>query len=472
MLSLIQSFSFLRFAMISPWMAVALLAMLFGDHTAATHGPVIMLGASTTDVIEMFKYTYAKDRLTYYAAQEVVLWRILSKKGEDVGGRGQWILPIQVANVGTFRGHVESGALETGRVQPDTAEALFSLQEFHGIYDVSWKMLQDARKSEFAFERAIEFLDRSFKRRVLRLLNADLLGDGRGSLGMLPAADNQTQISVRALPLVDQGMLVDVMDDTDDNTKLAGARTIQSILVPTREIVISGGAIAGSAAGDYFTAANSVAVATGALHLNGILNVLSASNPKSVVGNYGTINRSTAGNEFWQASELTNGGTLRPFTEDLGLQGLDLCRERGGVMMTDLISNLAIGRRYHEQLRGETMFTLGNVKPFGSDVGLGRAKMTDGEKSEGQSPYVFGALNWDFDMFFDANTICGINRDHFFIGHGDNEVPQPLSEIFEGQIPFFKATANANFEVVSYWQGELLSDWPAAGVKWTDIAES
>jgi hypothetical protein len=432
----------------------------------------LMIAASTTDVIEAFKYTYAQDRLSYYASEEVVLWNMLSKKKEPVGGRGQWILPIQTKNAGVWVGHTEGGAKTTRRAQPDTAEALFSLQEFHGIWDISWKMLQDMRKSEYAFERGLTFMENSYRRRVLRLQNADLLGYGRGELGILPAADNQTAITVRALPLVDLGLIVDVMDATDDNTKLAAARTVDAIAnPPTREITISGAAIAGSAAGDYFTVADSVSSA-GSLHTHGILGIISASNPVAVVGNYGGINRSTAGNEYWQATEFSNGGTLRPWTEDLGLAGLDAVRERGGVRMKKLLSNLAMPRRYHEILRGEAFFALGRVSPFDGKVGLGRGEMQDGKDGTGATPYIFGDLDWHTDPFFDASIIVGLAPDHFFIGHGENEVPRPISEIFDDMVPFFNSTANTTFEVISYWQGELLSDWPAAGVRWNDIAES
>jgi hypothetical protein len=46
-----------------------------------------------------------------------------------------------------------------------------------------------------------------------------------------------------------------------------------------------------------------------------------------------------------------------------------------------------------------------------------------------------------------------------------------MSEVFDGT-PFFRQTSNATFEVAWYWQGQLLSDNPAAGAKIEDVAES
>lgn len=430
--------------------------------------------AATTDVIEMFKYTYGSDRLLYLAAQEIVAWRILSRKKSPVGGRGQWLLPIQTKNTGVFVGHSEGGALSTRRSQPDTQEASFALQEFHGIWDISWKMLQDARKDEYSFARAVDFMDASFRRRVFRLLNADLLGTGVGELGILPAADDATQVTVRGLPLVDLGLIVDLMDATNDNSLLVDGQAVTAIDVPNRAITTAT-SVSGSAATDYFTVADTVATGS-SLHMLGLLAWIDDANPRAAVGNIGGLNRSTAGNEFWQATDLGNSGTNRALTEDLMLQGLDTCRERGGTVVSDFMSNLAIIRRYHENLRADTFFALGAIKELGGKVGIGRdeAAMSSGENTEGETIYQFSGIPWRAEMFFDANKIIGLNREHLFIGHGENEVPRPISEIFDEMTPFFTmpSTAAAKFEVLSYWQGELLGDNPPAHFVIKDIAES
>lgn len=451
-----------------PRVAIAMLALiaLFTFDSSA-------FAISTSDVIEMFKYTYGSTKLAYLASMEIVLWNILSKRQVPVGGRGQWIIPIRTRNAGVFRGMAEGGALTTRRSNARTAEATFALQEFHGVVNVTWKMLQDARKDEYAMERALDFIDDAFRTRVFRLLNADLLGYGRGELGILPAADNQVTVTVRSNPLVDLGMIVDLMDASDDDTKLVTAQDVTAISVQDRTIT-TGSAAAGTAAGDYWTVADSVSVANGSQHMLGIGAWVSESNPAAVVGNIGGLNRATAGNEYWQSSEIDNGGTLRPLTEDLLLQGQDLCRERGGKPVSDYMSNLAIIRRYHEYLREDTFFNLAQVKEFGDGVGVGRDEgaMDASENGEGDTPYRFSGVPWRAEVFMDANRIYGFNREHFWIGHGENDVPRPLSEIFDDMVPYFKATDNADFDIVSYYQGEMLGDNPPASFVVKDIAES
>lgn len=448
-------------------------------------------GAATTDVINLFRYTYGEERLQYLAAMEVVLYRILSKRKSPVGGRGQWIIPLQTQNSGVWVGNTEGGAKTTRRSQPATTEATFRLQEFHGIWDISWKMLQDARTDSYSFERGVEFMDESFRRRTLRLLNADLCGTGRGELASISASqDGGVTPTVTSLPFCDQGMIVDMMSAADDNAQdgISG-RTVSQIDVQNRQLTLSAGAnILGSAAKDYFTVADSVSTASGSLHTFGIRAWLDSLNPSSILtggassgntggglANLGGIDRSVAGNIFFQASKLSNAGVLRPLSEDLMLQGLDLTRERGGRMITDYMSDLAIIRRYHESLRADTFFALNSIKALGDKIGLGRDDdaMKGGEDSEGETPYQFGSIPWRAEMFFAANELIGFNREHFWIGHGENDVPRPIAEIFgEDMVSYFTPTANTTFEVVSYGQFQLMSDNPPAGFKVVDVAES
>lgn len=428
--------------------------------------------ASTTDIVNMFKYTYGTERMLYLASQEIVAWRILKRRMVAIGGRGQYITPIQTRNTGVFMGHTEGGAKTTRRAQPASAEATFSLQEFHYIWDTSWKMLQDARKSEYAFARTIDFMDTSARRRMFRLVNADLIGTGKGELGILSAADNQTAVTVRALPLVDLGMLVDLMD-TDNNTINGPDGTAVTAIDVVNRAITTATAGSSTGAGDYFSVADTVSSA-GSLHMLGLRAWVDDTDPDAVVGDIGGIDRGTDGNEYWEATVLANAAVNRPLTEDLLLQGQDYTREKGGVVVTDYISDLALMRRYHESLRSDTFFALSAIKELGSKVGVGRSEesMKTGENSEGETPYQFSNVPWRAEQFFDSNKIIGLNRTHFEIGHGENEVPRPLSEIFDDMVTFFTTTTSTTFEVVGYWQAELIGDNPMASFMIEDIAES
>jgi len=426
--------------------------------------------ASTTDVIEALKYTYGVDQVLYLVNQEVVCWNMFQKMKKPMAGRGQFLMPIMVKNPGAWSGLAEGGALPSN-IDPDTTEASFSLQEFAGLYNMSWKLIQDARNSKFAFQTALKMMEGGFRRRILKLINADLISDGLGKLAVMPAADNQTTITVNALPSIDLGMTVDLIDASDNDADLAASRTVTAIDVQNRTITISGSAPSGTAAGDFFCIENTTK--SGAIyHTDGLLGIIDDANPPS--GNFGNINRSTAGNEFWESIVLDNSGTNRALTEDLLIQLEDAVREKGGAKLNTYISNLAVVRRYHELLREDTYFAMSSPKAFDSGAGVGRdggaqQKGTDG--GDGRTIYRFSGNPWHVDPYFAANTIIGMDTKHFYIGHGENAVPRPVSEVFDGT-PFFRQTSNATFEVAWYWQGNLLSDNPAAGAKIEDVAES
>ena len=423
--------------------------------------------ASTTDVIEAMKYTYGVDQVLYLINEEVVTWNMFQKMKKPLGGRGQFIMPIMVKNPGAWTGITEGGALPSN-LNPDTAEATFSLQEYTGLYNMSWKLLQDARNSKFAFQTALKMMEQGFRRRVLKLINADFISDGLGKLATLPAADDQTTITVDALPSVDVGMVVDVMD-TDNNTKHGNSLTVTAVDVVNRTITLSG-APSGTAASDYVVIQDTVS-SSASLHTNGLLGIIDDANPPNA--NFGGINRSTAGNEYWESAVLANGGTNRALTEDLMLQLEDLVREKGGAKLNAYMSNLAIIRRYHELLKDDVFYSMSSPKALDGG-GLGR-KGGSGQKGkkggDGRSIYKFSGKPWHIEPYFAANTIVGMDTEHFYIGHGENAAPRPVSEIFDGT-PFFRQTSNATFEVAWYWQGQLLSDNPAAGAKIEDVAEA
>jgi hypothetical protein len=440
--------------------------------------PSFAHAVTVSAVIEMFKYSYGVEKMVYLASVETVLWNLLKRKKKQVGGRGQWIIPFQTQNGGVIKGAAEGGTLTTQRAQPDTAEALHSLVEFHAVWDVTWKMLRMAARGADAFETAMNFMDTSIRRRVFRVLNAHVCSyRGVGELAILPAADNQTTVTVNSLPFMDQGMIVDVMDATDDTTKLASAQTVTDVNVQTREFTYSpGAALSGSAAGDYVVVEGQVASSV-SYSLNGLGSWLDSSNPAATKGNLGGINRSTTGNRFYQGNNLSNSGTLRAFTEDLLIDGENLCRERGGVQPSRYCANGNILKRYHGECIKDRYFTYNSIQPIGAGgekVGFGRQGMDldNSPDGTGETPYTISGKPFHMEPYMPANRIYGWNDDHFFIGHDGIEVPTPLSEIFDDMVSYFTMTTSTKFDVWHYWEGELLSDNPQAGIQFSDIAES
>jgi len=420
--------------------------------------------AATTDVTEGLRYTYGAERILRLANEESPTFRLLSRKKAPMGGRGQFIIPISTQNAGAWTGAAQNGSWPTA-LDPATTEASFSLQEFLGVYKVTMKLLQDARNNKFAFQQIIRFMDEGFKARFMKMLNADLISNGLGKLAILPAADDETTVTVEALPSCEKGQVVDVIDATDNDAKLEDSATVSAV-DPTGLTVTLSGAPAGTAAGDYIVIQDTVA-SSYSYHTHGLLGAIDDADVP-VLGDYGGIDRTTAGTEFWESYVLSNGGTNRSFTEDLGLQAADGMRERANAQAKVYLSNLKIGRRYHEILRAESYYALGSA-PSTLAGGLGRPGGKAPE--DGKSPYKFSDMAWHFDPYFEANTIVMLDPAHFFLGHGENELPMPVSKLFDTGGLFTETTTSA-LDVRWYYQAQLLSDNPGAGAKIEDVAES
>ncbi len=425
---------------------------------------------TTTAVLESLKYAYGASRVAYLFNQESVVWNILSRVKKPMGGRGQFILPIITQNPGAFTGIVEGGSLPTP-LDMDTAEASFSLQEYVATYNVTWKLIQDSRNDKFAFQQAVQMLDEGLKRRVMKNLNSDLIDDGRGRLAVITGTGTDTFTSA-FLPRLEKGMVVDLMD-TDNDTRHGDSLTVTAVVPQSRSFTLSS-SVANEAAGDFLVIQDTLddGETYNSLHSNGLLGIIDSDDPAAVVGDYGGIDRGTAGNEYWESVVLDNGGTNRPLTEDLLLQALDASREKGGGKTSHILSNLAIVRRYHEMLAAERYFSLSQPGAIGGGVGR-KSGMANGDdsKGDGKTPYEFSGIPWHVDPYFNNNVIVGLDSDHFFLGVGENDTPRPISEIFDN-VPFFKQTTSATFEVNWYYQMELISDNPAAGWKVEDVAEA
>lgn len=426
--------------------------------------------ATTTQLLETMRYTYAPGRVRKLMNLSVPTYRILDKRRSPVGGRGQWMVPILNKLPGAWSGITEGGTVPTA-IDPDSSEATFSLQEFAGSYSVSWKLLQDARSDKYALETVATLMDQGMKDKIFKHVNADVIDDGRGRLFVLPAADDQATITVSSFPSCVIGDVVDVMD-TDNDTVHEDSASVTAVTIGTdgTYTVTLSAAPDTTGAGDYGVLQDTCDDSQNdSLHMNGLLGIIDDANPAAVVGNYGAINRSTAGNEFWESAVLSNSGSNRALTEDLLLQAFQYARLKGGGQTKAIISNENLIRRYHEMLKGDLIYSFGKVEPLSG--GSGRKGDAEKRDDTGSTPYQFSGVPWHVDPHFQANTIVGIDTNHLWIGHGENATPMPVNEIFEGVEKYRRGTTAA-FNVDFYWQADLLSDNPAAHWKIEDVAEA
>ena len=161
--------------------------------------------------------------------------------------------------------------------------------------------------SAAALIQATKNMGKSF----LREINRQMYGDGLGAIAIMPAADDQTTITfslasaqyatasgrgdVRAFNL--NGARIDLIDATDDSTKLLDSRTVSAFTNAgsnTVTLTVSGAAPALTAAGDYLVREDALGS-----EFTGFAGIINTENPVAAVGNYGGITR--VGNSSWQS---------------------------------------------------------------------------------------------------------------------------------------------------------------------------
>lgn len=427
-----------------------------------------MAQTGRTQVVEALKRTFVKDRLEIVMNDESVEWNMFSKKAAPEGGGRQFLVPVYDQLPEGWGGITEGGTLPTS-LAAGTAELNFSLQEYAGRYELSWKLIDDARNNKQAFERAVELMDRGFRKAILQDLSADLSDDGRGRLGLMSAADNTSPITTSSIPKIRKGMVLDIMDDGDDDTKHLDSGTVTDVDPIGKTVTISG-TITGTGADDYLVREDSCDDSLNdSLHLTGVMAAVSAADPASVVNSTGYGDLAVSGNSWHKSANLANGGTNRALTEDLLLQGVHAARAKGNGKIDKIYINPSLYERYHELLANERFMTIKAGERFAGKLGpkdAGRFGDT------GKAAHMFDNIAIHVSLYAPANMALLLDSSEFTLYHGKNKMPAPVSQVFN-DVSFFRDVANtASFEVAWWWQGELVCCNRAAQVRISDLAES
>jgi len=429
---------------------------------------------TVTNVLEGLRYTESPVQLMRAFNEESVAWDLLGNSGKSftrLGGRGMNLESIVTQFPERVQGITEGGSIPAA-IAMDTAEAVFSAHPVVGVWETTWSAIMRAQRSKDAFQRTIAMHQEMIRIAFVQDMSFELLDNGLGRRAILSAATNSTtQDALTALPRVRQGMVLDCMD-TDWDTKHADSVSVSAVDLSVPQFTVSG-APSGTAAGDAWVTEDTTDDSLNdALHLNGLLGIVSNANPPSIVGNYGGINRSTAGNEFFEAPVLANSGTNRAMTSDLLLQALHTRRDVGGDATDKGQSKIAYLMRPALERRYIELFDAVRIVDTGKGAFDGDVGPKAGTTAKGRSNFTFAGMPIHTDVFAPANTVFCLDLPTFQIGYVDSKVPRAIDEIFAGQVPSLRQTSNATFEKVWYWEGELVCYEPRRNVRIDDVAES
>lgn len=184
----------------------------------------------------------------------------------------------------------------------------------YGSIEITGPTIEAMRNDKGAFIRAVESEMKGLVKDLKDQRARALFGDGTGKLGTFAVNTSTNTLAVDKIKYFQVGMLIDIVNNSNVVTQTA--RKITNINKSTKRITISGAAVT--------TAATDYAVLTGdlnneAMGLGGIMSqtlALQGINPSQ--------------NPWWVPNLVSNGGSLRPISQLLMRNSIDLSELEGG----------------------------------------------------------------------------------------------------------------------------------------------
>jgi len=243
---------------------------------------------------------------------------------------------------------------------PSQTTATFGVKYSYGRLAISGPTLEASRDRAGAYADAMKHNVQLLEEGMKKNSNRELFSDGRGALAFKTDstdsspfnvthawdANHRTAFTTGLKSYARTNMSVDVIATSDNSTKLGNSIVLTSA---TNTAVAFTGSVSGSAAGDYLVREDTLGN-----EWTGLLGMVSDTNPP--LANYGGINRSTAGNEYWQSPEISTTTTARDLTTELMDEGVDTCLTNQGGECDLIVTSVGLRRKYMQLLVGDKRF--------------------------------------------------------------------------------------------------------------------
>ena len=320
------------------------------------------MAATLTTYANALKTSYLP-KIREQLQMKVPLWDMIDKTGEGVAGDNITMQLRKGYNEGI--GAVsEGGALPTAG-NSTYAEAIVPTKELYGRLQITYKLMKASRNNAGAFERSLtsemKGLSTNFAHNVNRMLN----GDGSGVLARVDMTTPSTALEVDAsygrandisgTQLFRTGMTVAIHSAKTGGSQRTGTPKITAVTknagTPLYRITLAS-LPTSTADSDWIFRENSRGN-----EFVGLLGAIDAdSATETYAQTYMSINRNTAGNEFFEANVVENAGTDRALTEELMQEAVDLADINGDGEISHICCDHFQMRKYESLVKGDRRF--------------------------------------------------------------------------------------------------------------------
>jgi hypothetical protein len=259
----------------------------------------------------------------------------------DFTGR-RAIVPVHIRRNRKRGSITDGGTLPVPGYQADTDAIVNIRYHFQGI-SLTEQTIKQATGNEGSFVNVLDRETRMLSQDMRKDINRQVYGDGTGTLATVASAAG-------AALTVDSTQYLEVDDPVDvrqANGTLRGSANVLSINRTTKVVTLDV-AVTGSAATDIVTIQGNYG-----LEMDGLRNM------SGTTGTLHGINRSTAGNEFWQGKRRSAAGNVAG--EGLFEQLIDDVGAGGNGEVDVIVTSRGIRRRLADTYQSQKRFTDANA---------------------------------------------------------------------------------------------------------------
>jgi hypothetical protein len=335
--------------------------------------------SAASDVLKVFYLGPIREQLN---GATILLSRIERDETVDAGGT-TFTVPLHTSrNVAAGVGRAESGTLPTAG-QQGYSKAIVPNKYIYGRIQVSGPAIAATRNGSHAFIKAIESEIKGCVRDTKKSVNRQLFGDGRDVLAVINAtATSATQtVGDRASnsnPFVhlQNGMTVDVVDETDHFTRLGSGLTVTMGAKSSTGYTITLSSSVTAVAGDYLVLPGSSASATAkqGYQMMGLDGIIDDGNPALLSAGLHGIDATAAANSYWKAQvfEGSTAGTPEALTLERMQEPLSAIQVNSDYSDSDvkfMLSNVWVRDKYKSLLYDQKRF-VSTMKVDGGFTGV------------------------------------------------------------------------------------------------------
>ncbi len=268
-----------------------------------------MPGLDLTAFDEILKIDYLGPVRDQLNNSSVVIGE-LEKREEDFQGK-QLLLPLHTGRNWSVGSRAEDVALPGSTVQGSQQyeNAIYNMSYQYGRIRITGPTIRASRNDKGSFLKAVDSEMRGVTKDLRQILNRQVLRNGDGELTECNANSAVTLVSVNTTKYIKVNQIIDIIDQST-GSKISNGDSVTVTVVNS---------------GTTFTVGSPVTTTTDEIvvledthgdDMWGLEAIIAAVDPPIRSGNQanpsflGQINRSTAGNEFWDASLTAHSGTF------------------------------------------------------------------------------------------------------------------------------------------------------------------